>query len=43
MLIRVHVGTSLDGFVAPPDGLPAWDAVPTFVPGQSHGYPEIIE
>jgi dihydrofolate reductase len=43
MLIRTHVGTSLDGFVATPDGLPAWDRVPTFVPGQSHGYPEIIE
>jgi hypothetical protein len=43
MLIRTHVGTSLDGFVATPDGLPAWEAVPTFVPGQSHGYPEIIE
>jgi hypothetical protein len=25
--------------VATPDGLPAWDALPTFVPGESHGYP----
>jgi dihydrofolate reductase len=43
MLIRTHIGVSLDGFVAAPDGLPAWDAVPTFVPGESHGYPEFIE
>src|SRR5204862_105112 len=43
MLIRTHIGVSLDGFVATPDGLPAWDAVPTFVPGESHGYPEFIE
>ena len=43
MLTRTHIGVSLDGFVATPDGLPAWDAVPTFVPGESHGYPELIE
>ena len=36
MLIRTHVGISLDGFLATPDGLPAWDALPTFGPG-SHG------
>jgi dihydrofolate reductase len=40
MLIRTHMGISLDGFVATPDGLPAWDAVPTFGPG-SHGTDEI--
>jgi dihydrofolate reductase len=40
MLIRTHVGVSLDGFVATPDGLPAWDAIPTFGPG-SHGYDEV--
>jgi len=39
MLIRTHVGVSLDGFVATPDGLPAWDAMLTFGPG-SHGNDE---
>ena len=39
MLIRTHVGVSLDGFVATPDGLPAWDAMPTFGPG-SYGNDE---
>jgi hypothetical protein len=24
MLIRTHMGVSLDGFVATPDGLPVW-------------------
>ena len=42
MLIRTHIGVSLDGFVATPDGLPAWDAIPTFGPG-SHGTAEISE
>jgi hypothetical protein len=42
MLIRTHIGVSLDGFVATPDGLPAWDAIPTFGPG-SHGYTEFTE
>ncbi|HEX5502652.1 MAG TPA: dihydrofolate reductase family protein [Thermomicrobiales bacterium] len=42
MLIRTHIGVSLDGFMASPDGMPAWDAVPTFVPGESHGYAEFI-
>ena len=42
MLIRTHIGVSLDGFVATPDGLPAWDAIPTFGPG-SHGNAEITE
>jgi dihydrofolate reductase len=39
MLIRTHVGISLDGFAATPDGLPAWDAMPTFGP-ESHGNDE---
>lgn len=43
MLIRTHIGVSLGGFVATSDGLPAWDFVPTFVPGASHGYPEFVE
>lgn len=42
MLIRTHVGVSLDDFLATPDGLPAWDAVPTFGPG-SHGVAEVTE
>ena len=41
MLIRTHVGVSLDGFVASSDGLPAWDAMPTFGPG-SHGIDEFM-
>ena len=31
---------SLDGFVATPDGRPVQLADPTFVPGESHGFPE---
>src|SRR5262249_26791910 len=42
MLIRTHVGVSLDGFLATPEGLPAWDALPTFGPG-SHGHAELSE
>ena len=42
MLIRTHIGVSLDGFVATPDGLPTWDAIPTFGPG-SHGIAEFME
>jgi dihydrofolate reductase len=42
MLIRTHIGVSLDGFVATPDGLPAWDIMPTFGPG-SHGIAELME
>ena len=40
MLIRTHVGISLDGYVATPDGLPAWDAMPTFVGPGSYGIDE---
>lgn len=43
MQIRTYVGVSIDGFMAMPDGLPAWFALPTFVGGASHGYPEYIE
>jgi dihydrofolate reductase len=42
MQIRTHVGLSLDGFAAFADGLPAWDAVPTFGEG-SHGIDEVTE
>jgi len=42
MRIRTHVGLGLDGFIATPDGLPAWDAMPTFGPG-SHGNAEFLE
>ncbi|MGH2587753.1 MAG: dihydrofolate reductase family protein [Dehalococcoidia bacterium] len=40
MQIRTYTGMSLDGFMAHADGLPVWDAMPTFVPGESHGYKE---
>jgi hypothetical protein len=43
MRIRMHIGVSLDGFAATPDGVPAFDAVPDFVPRESHGLPEFIE
>lgn len=33
MLIRTYTGVSLDGFMAAPDGSPAWDAMPGFTPG----------
>jgi dihydrofolate reductase len=42
MLIRTHVGVSLDGFMATPAGLPTWDLMPTFGAG-SHGYAELME
>jgi hypothetical protein len=38
MLIRSRMGVSVDGFVATPDGLPAWLAMPGFVPGVPHGF-----
>src|SRR6266702_1251124 len=43
MLIRSRMGTSVDGFVATPEGMPALVAMPGFTPGVSHGYPEFIE
>jgi dihydrofolate reductase len=42
MLIKARMGVSLDGYVATPDGLPALLAMPGFVSGASHGYPEFI-
>ena len=43
MQIRTHIGISLDGFIATPDGLPIWNSIPSFVPGQSHGYAAFLE
>lgn len=43
MLIRSRMGTSVDGFVATPDGIPALAVMPGFTPGVSHGYPEFIQ
>ena len=40
MLIRTHVGVSVDGFISGPDGLPAWDSAPGWDHGTSHGYAE---
>ena len=42
MQIRTHMGVSVDGFVASPDGRPALLSMPDFVPGVSHGHPEFI-
>src|SRR5919201_3086588 len=40
MEIRTRMCVSLDGYVTTPDGLPVQLADPTFVPGESHGFPE---
>lgn len=42
MQIRTHIGVSVDGFVATPDGRPALLSMPDFIPGVSHGHPEFI-
>ncbi|MGH8988540.1 MAG: dihydrofolate reductase family protein [Acidimicrobiales bacterium] len=42
MLIRSRMGTSVDGFVASIDGMPALLSMPGFVPGVSHGYLEFV-
>lgn len=42
MLIRTHVGVSLDGFLATPDGFPAWEALPEFDP-EKFGVAEVSE
>ena len=42
MQIRTHIGVSVDGFVATPDGRPALLSMPDFVRGISHGHPEFI-
>jgi dihydrofolate reductase len=39
-MIRTRMCMSLDGFVATLDGRPVQLADPTFVPGESHGFPE---
>src|SRR5436189_2222002 len=39
-MIRTRMCMSLDGFVATPDGRPVQLADPTFVLGESHGFPE---
>jgi len=41
--IRTHIGVSVDGFVATPEGRPAFLSMPGFVPGESHGHPGFIE
>ena len=43
MTIRTRVCMSLDGYVTTADGWPVQLADPTFVPGQSHGFPEFQE
>jgi dihydrofolate reductase len=40
MVIRTRMCTSIDGYLTRPDGLPVQLADPSFVPGQSHGFPE---
>jgi dihydrofolate reductase len=39
MKIRTRMAVSLDGFIATPDGLPAWLAMPGFVPHGSYDWP----
>ena len=43
MLIKSRIGTSADGFVSTPEGVPALAVAPGFEPAVSHGYPEFIE
>jgi dihydrofolate reductase len=40
MQIRTRFSISADGYVTTPDGWPALLADPSFVPGESHGFPE---
>jgi dihydrofolate reductase len=42
MLIKARMGTSVDGYVSTLDGVPALAAMPGFVSGSSHGFPEFI-
>jgi dihydrofolate reductase len=39
MLIRTHMGVSVDGFIATADDLPAFLAVPGFIPHGSYDWP----
>jgi dihydrofolate reductase len=41
MELLTRMCMSLDGYVTSPDGWPAQLADPKFVPGQSHGFPEL--
>ena len=43
MLIRTRMGVSVDGFIATPDGVPVFVAMPGFVPHESYGWPEFDE
>jgi dihydrofolate reductase len=43
MKIRTRMCMSLDGYATTSDRLPVQLADPTFVPGQSHGFPEFQE
>jgi dihydrofolate reductase len=43
MLIRTRMGVSVDGFIATPDGVPAFVVMPDFVPHESYGWPEFDE
>lgn len=42
MVIRTHVGVSLDGFVADADGVAAWESLPGYE-HRSHGVAEVLE
>lgn len=42
MVIRTHVGVSLDGFVADADGVAAWESLPGYE-HRSHGIAEVLE
>ena len=41
MQILTRMCTSLDGYVTGPDGWPVQLRDPSFVPGRSHGFPEL--
>ena len=43
MRIRTHMGVSVDGFVATPDGWPVLLSMPEFAGRESYGLPEILE
>jgi hypothetical protein len=40
LIIRTRTGVSVDGFIATPDGIPAFVAMPDFAPHESYGWPE---
>lgn len=42
MKIKTHIGVSLDGYIATPEGLPSILTSPDFESGRSHGHPEFI-